>query len=247
MNKIIVVIALLICANTIGQELKKKTKSELFYEESYSIDKSTKKRQGDYLKVGDVSGDTLVKGQYEQDSQVGIWSYMGEENTQYLTFNYDEKKLIKIANKSFGSDSIQIKAGNSFKMSAVDHPAIYLGFKNEIERNIRVKIKPPPNVFDRAKSGVVMISFEINKKGEAQNFKIETSYDKDLNKALEKSVEIINEGWFPASVNGDPVVSKMYMMCNVSFIMSNEKVLKSKLRERSDLIVIEINYSGSKR
>ncbi len=235
------------CANIIGQELKKKTKSELFYEESYSIDKSSKKRQGAYLKVDNFSGDTLVKGQYEQASQVGIWSYMGDENTQYLTFNYDDKKVIKIKDKSFGKDSIQIKIGNSFKMSPVDHPAMYLGFKNEIERNMKASLRPPPNVFDRAKSGMVMTSFEINTKGEAQNFKIESSYDKDLTKALEKSVEIINEGWFPASVNGQPVVSKMHMMCNINFIMGNERVLKPKLRERADLIVIEINYYGSKR
>lgn len=228
----------------VGQQLKKKKDSELFYEESYTVDKSSKKRQGHYVKIDDFSGDTLAKGHFEQDKQVGVWTYMGEANSPFLTFDYDQNKLIKIANKSFGGDSILVKTGAGFKMTAVDHPAIYLGFKNEIERVMKAELKLPPSVFDKAKSGMVMASFEITEKGGAQNFRIETTYDNDINKALTKSIDIIKEGWFPAAVNGVPVVSKMYMMCNFSFVMGSKRPAKLSLLERADLIVVDIVYFG---
>lgn len=230
------------CVNMIGQQLKKKKNSELFFEENYTVDKSSKKRQGDYLKFNKYSGDTLVKGHFEQDKQVGIWSYMGADNSPYITYDYDLKKLVYIKDKSLEKASVQIKTEGKFKMSDVDHPAIYLGFKNEIDRTMMAVIKPPPSVFEQAKAGMVMASFDINENGEVENFRVETSYDQNLNKSIEKSVDIIKKGWLPVEVNGVPVVSKMYMMCSFSFVTGTVKPTKSKLMERADLLVVNMTY-----
>ena len=242
MKKITLLLALVICASMLGQELKKKKNSELFFEESYTIDKSSKKRQGDYVKLDDYSGDTLVKGRYDQDKKVGIWAYMGEGNSPFLTFDHDEEKVIKFTNKRFTRDSIQVKTAAGYKMTAVDHPAIYLGFKNEIERMMRREVKPPPSVFNEAKPGSVMVSFEVTEKGKTTNFKIETSYDNNLNKALEKAIVIFKDGWFPAAIKGVPVASKMYMVFNFSFIVGTSKPAKLTLLERGDLIMIHMVY-----
>jgi len=242
LKKITLLLALIICGNMLGQELKEKKSSGLFFKEIYTVDKSSKKRHGQYVKIADNSGDTLVKGRFDQDKKVGIWSYMGQENKPFLTFDYDQNKVIKLENKSFGRDSVQVKTGNSFKITTVDHPAIFLGFKNEIERVMRRELKPPPNIFNEAKAGRVMASFEITDKGKAQNFQIESSYDNSLNKSLEKSVGIFEDGWFPAAVNGVPVGSKMYMMFNFNFVMGTARPAKLTLLERSDLILIDMVY-----
>lgn len=230
-----------------GQQLKKKKNSEYFYEEIYTIDKSSKKKQGDYLKLSKYSGDTLAKGQYEQDKQVGLWSFKGSDNSKYITYDYTEEKLIEIIDVNFKEASIQVKKEDGLKMTDVDHPAIYIGFKKEIQRTMIAVLKPPSSVFAKAKPGVVMVSFDINTKGAIENYKIETSYDINLNKALEKAFENIKEGWFPASIDGTPVVSKMHMMFNFDFILdaSQTKPAKPRLLERPDLIVIDMTYYGS--
>ena len=116
------------CANMTGQQLKKKKNSAYFYEEIYTIDKSSKKKQGDYLKLSKYSGDTLVKGQYEQDKQVGPWSFKGADNSKYISYDYNEEKLIEIIDVNFKEASVQVKTEGNFKMVNVDHPALYIGF-----------------------------------------------------------------------------------------------------------------------
>ena len=235
------------CANMTGQQLKKKKNSAYFYEEIYTIDKSSKKKQGDYLKLSKYSGDTLVKGQYEQDRQVGLWSFKGADNSKYISYDYNEEKLIEIIDVNFKEASIQVKKEGILKMTDVDHPAVYIGFKNEIKRTMIAVLKPPPSVYAQAKPGVVMVSFDINTEGEIESYKVETSYDNNLNKALEKAFENIKKGWLPASIGGTPVVSKMHMMFNFDFVMGAVPPKSSKQRslERPDLIVIDMVYYGA--
>ena len=235
------------CANMTGQQLKKKKNSAYFYEEIYTVDKSSKKKQGDYLKLSKYSGDTLVKGQYEQDKQVGIWSLKGADNSKYISYDYNEEKLIEIIDVNFKEASIQVKKEGILKMTDVDHPAVYIGFKNEIKRTMIAVLKPPPSVFAQAKPGVVMVSFDINTEGEIESYKVETSYDNNLNKALEKAFENIKKGWLPASIGGTSVVSKMHMMFNFDFVLdaSETKPAKPRLLERPDLIVIDMIFYGA--
>lgn len=185
----------------------------------------------------------MVKGNFEQGDKVGVWSFMGEKNSLYLKYDYYQNKLLQNINESSNRDSVQIKIGNEFKLTIVDNLPVYLGYKNEIVRMISKNIKPPKAVFNEVKPGLVIASFEVNEKGETQNFKIENSYNDKINESAKNSIEGIKYGWVPAAINGASVISKMYIIYNFSFISDPNFIpAPSKFNDKDDLIVVNLTY-----
>ena len=91
---------------------------------------------------------------------------------------------------------------------------------------------------------MVLTSFDVNEKGEAVNFNIESSYNEKLNKTIEDSLRPFKYQWVPALVNGEPVVSKMYVMLNFSFISDPDDETEPQFKDMSDLIVVNLTYLG---
>ena len=242
--RITLLLACFICTSMMSQSLKKKKKSSLVYQEIFTIDKSSKERQGYYYKIGKNSKDTVVIGTYDKGRKAGIWSYMGKKNSLYLRYDYEQDKILDNTERTFAKDSIQIKIKGRYHLTKVDCPPIYIGFKNEIKQSLNVEIKPPVTVFQEAKSGMVLTSFEVNEKGEAVNFNIESSYNEKLNKTIEDSLRSYKYQWVPALVNGEPVVSKMYVMFNFSFISDPDDKTEPQFEDMADLIVVNLTYLG---
>lgn len=244
MIRVLVVLLCLTSVDMIGQSLKKKKNAATFYEEFYTIDKSTKEKQGSYLKIGKSTQDTLAYGSYEQGSKSGVWSFRGRNNSLYLDYDFDQKKMVGYHGKVYDKDSVQVKKDGSYKVLKVDHPARYIGFEQEINRVLKYTIKTPQAVFDKAQGGMFLASFDVNDKGTAGNFLIESSYEPKLNEPVKKALTDFKEGWIPAAINGTPVTSKMYLMINFQFVMGYELQKKTQLSERADLIVIDLIYMG---
>jgi len=233
-----------ICTSMMSQNIKKKKKSGLIYQEVFTFDKNSKERQGYYFKIGKNSKDTVVIGTYEQGKKVGIWSYMGEKNSLYLRYDYEQNKILDNIERTFKKDSVQVKIKGRYRLTKVDCPPMHIGFKNEIKQGLNVEIKPPAAVFQEAKSGIVLASFEVNEKGETFNFNIESSYNEKLNKTIEDSLRPYKYQWIPALVDGEPVVSKMYIMLNFSFISDPNDRTKPQFEDKADLIVVNLTYLG---
>ena len=92
-----------------------------------------------------------------------------------------------------------------------------------------------------------MASFDINKMGEMENFKIETSYDKKLEKPARESLEKFKHDWVPALINGKPVTSKMYVLININFVTPTSVEPKKLASNKSDMIIVNFTYLGITR
>jgi len=230
--------------NALGQTLKKKKNTGTFFEEIYTIDKSTKEKQGSYLKTGKGTQDTLAFGSYEQGKKSGIWSFRGRNNSQYMQYDYDQKKLVAYFGTTYAKDSIQVKLGGGFKVSKVDYPPRYIGFKKEISRALKYTIRPPASVFEEGEAGMVLASFEVSELGEAMNFSIESSYNNKLVEPIKSAIADFKKDWMPAAINGTPVTAKMYLIFDFDFVPGYEVENESQFEERADLIVVQMIYMG---
>jgi len=249
-NEIMRFLIILLCltsVNALGQTLKKKKNTGTFFEEIYTIDKSTKEKQGYYLKTGKSTQDTLAFGSYEQGKKSGIWSFRGRNNSLFMNYDYDQKKLVAYHGTTYEQDSIQVKIDGAYKVSKVDHPPRYIGFKNEISRVLKYTIRPPASVFEEGKAGMVLASFEVSEFGEATNLLIESSYNLKLIEPIKKSIAAFKNDWIPAAINGTPITAKMYLIFNFDFVAGYEVENKSKFDERADLIVVDMIYMGMAR
>lgn len=240
----------LMCLSSVvafSQSLKKKKNTGTFFQELYTVDKSTKEKHGSYLKIGKKTQDTLAYGTYDQGKKSGVWSFRGRNNSQYMEYDFDQKKLINFYGTSHNKDSVKVTVGGVKKMAIVDHPAMYIGFKDEMGRVIKYHIKPPVSFFDKGASGMVLSSFEINESGEAMNYTIESCYDLQLIEPIKSAIAEFKTGWMPASLNGTPVASKMYLIINFDFVAEYDSEAKSQFDERADLIVVDMIYMSQPR
>ena len=235
------------CSSALAQELKKKKNTEDNYQELYTVDKKTKERHGSYLRIHKISKDTLIKGSYENGFKTGPWSYYDKKNRLYLEYDFDQQQFVHRENNFNKGDSLQVQFGNGFKLTKVDAPAIYLGYKNEIERSLNVSFEPPSNFLNKGNSGMVMASFEINLKGEMENLIIETSFDKSLEKPIKNSLEKFKTGWVPAEVKGQKVSSKMYVIYNLTFTTNPSEEKVSIGKPKADLILVNFYFMGITR
>ncbi len=245
--QISLLLAIMMCTGAWSQELKKRKNSDFNYEEKYTIDKKTKKKHGAYVRIANVSKDTLAKGNFDQGNKTGKWSYYNKKNILYLIYDYDQKKFFHKAHPFIDGDSVQIKYKNIYKVDKVDEIAIYLGDKNEIVNTLNIGFQPPKSAFDKGISGMVMASFDINNIGEMESFKIETSYDKKLEEPVRDALENFKQGWVPASINGKPVTSKMYVLLNINFTTPTSVQPKKLASNKSDMIIVNITYLGITR
>lgn len=248
--RITVILACFICTSMLGQDLKKKKKTEHVYQEIFTIDKKTKEKQGNYVKINNFSKDTLVKGTYEQGKKAGVWSFMDNKNSVYFTYDFDQNKVAENYGNFSYHDSIQVKIGNQFKLTRVGNPAIYLGYRHGIPDVLSKELKPPKSFFSAAKPGMVVVSLEINQKGEMENLKFESSNNDKLHATIENSIKKLTNGWIPASIDGVPVVSKMYIAFNFDFnLLTDPEELKNskyddryKLVDKPDLKVVRMTF-----
>ena len=246
-TNISILLAFIICTSVWSQELKKKKNAAFYYHEKYTIDKKTKKKHGAYVRIADASKDTLAKGNFNQGSKTGKWSYYSKKNILYLIYDYEQKKFFHKAHRFIDGDSVQIKFKNIYKVDKVQETAIYLGDQNEIVNTLNISFQPPKTAFENNISGMVMASFDINKMGEMENFKIETSYDKKLEKPARESLEKFKHDWVPALINGKPVTSKMYVLFNINFVTPTSVEPKKLASNKSDMIIVNFTYLGISR
>ena len=244
--KFILIILILTCINAIGQNLKTKKKSSTYYKEIFSFDKKTKQKQGLYFKIRKSNKDTLIKGFFKDDKKVGIWKFFDKDNTLYFAYDYNQN--ITTLEDSFKStDSVHVKTNNEFKLTKVDNPALYIGFKDEVKTIIKETFNPPTSLFQKEESGFTIASFEINKTGEIQNISIESSNNINIEKAIKKSIQKIKNKWIPASINSKPVVSKIYAIYNISLTRNSNYQPQKTFIEKPNVIVLNFNYLGVSR
>jgi hypothetical protein len=221
-----------------SQERKIKTKKSDYYIEIYSINKETKKKDGDYIKINKSTKDTLIIGYYKNDTKVGKWKFNKSHNRNYIIYDYDSAVFCLKPRKIEKIDSFYIKKDTAFILTKVDSPPIYISYDSEIKDILRQSSSIPIDIAEKNIEGTSMASILIDKNGEISNIQIEKSLSKGLDKNIIATLKLINGDWKPAILNGLPVESKVYFLYNIS-----QLVILTKYIEEPYLYVIDlINY-----
>lgn len=243
MRGILISLILLTAINGNAQEWKKKRKSDTKFKETFFIDKVTKARNGKYVKIDVYTRDTLVVGHYFNNMKVNTWKYYGEDKNVFQEYDYDKGRLKYIRNEVMEVDSFVVKVNNDFILTRIESPPIYIGFENEVKRTIYENCNPGNSFWDKEVSGVTMVSFIIDKKGQIKDIEIESGFDESIEPSIINSIRQINGYWIPAKLNGQAVESKIYILYDYLVIENNlQKKYDSIYEEKPYLYVIEVFY-----
>jgi len=242
MRLLLLTILILISNNTVAQELRTKKTSSFNFQEIFTIDKKSKLKQGNYVKLDKNSNDTLVKGYFNDDKKVNVWTYFEKNNRIYLKYDYDRNVAMPINIASTKVDSIQIRTGDIFTLTRVDSSPLFIGYKGEFKSLIFQNFKAPASLFEKKLTGMSMASFVANKLGQIQDISIEISLSDDLDFAIEKSIESINRKWIPAKLDDNSVDSKIYVVYNIILTRDPKYKHESLFKDKPDLVVIDVIF-----
>ncbi|MHC1704441.1 MAG: energy transducer TonB [Tenuifilaceae bacterium] len=220
MSKYLIIIALfLLQQNLFSQELKRKTKSTMIYKEIFFIDKSTKKKNGSYIKISIAKKDTLIKGSFRNDIKTETWYFYGNKNLNkpYIKYDFDTKKFVSYSDSISLNDTFYVRTpANKYVLTNVDSPPIYLGYKNEIREIIASTIKIPEVILRNGLNGTSIISFIIGKDGTLKDFQVTQKFESLLENSLIKILSNLEGTWIPAYYNGFPIESKIILMVSIN-------------------------------
>jgi len=220
-----------------AQKLKIKTKRGQMYKEIYQINKSNKSKEGFYCKIYQSSRDTLIKGNYQNNKETGIWSYNDVDGNSFIKYNYDTEKIISIADKYTSIDTFIIEKNGNFVVDRIDTLPVYIGFYNEPKHFLFTNLRISDDIIKKRLTGRTVASFIINKHGKITNPTIEVSLSSKMDKQIIKTISNIEGKWIPAISGGKPVSSKITLLIDIP---SNEN--SSMIAETSYLWKISMTY-----
>jgi hypothetical protein len=225
-----------------AQELKTKKNYSQYYTDIYQVEKQSKLKLGTYHKIHNQSKDTLVTGQYENDSVTGVWTYFSKGNQPYLKYDYSIDSCLWISELENKPDTFPVRISNDFEFAKLDRPPFYIGFKNELEMFFANRIKLPLSLMENGANALYMASFVVSKEGNLGEIQAEKMENNQFREAVLEAFKEINGKWLPGIMNGNQVDTKLYVIFDISPAGQEPKVTKKPY-----VLNIDIRYFGTKR
>jgi len=198
-----------------AQELKTKKIFTGNFQEIFAIDKKSKLKNGEYLKLDIKSRDTLVSGSFRDDQKTGTWKYNGKGSKPWITYDYDKKMLNPISAEITKVDSFMIRIDDTFVSEKVDLPPLYIGYKDEIRIIMVNNFKIPVDILVHGLSDTSVASFVVDKNGKMTDFKIYKMKYKEVSANILSAYKKIEGEWMPAIIKGQPVDSQIFMILDI--------------------------------
>ena len=176
-----------------GQNLKQVTKSTQFLINKYTIDKSTKSKEGLFVQLEKKTKDTICVGYYKNDKKVNIWRYYDKNNELYFSYNHDSNQIVHKSHILIQADSFFVKKESGFVLEKVDSPPIPLEGKPYIFAILAESFRLPISSVENGISGKSIYTFEIKKDGNIGNIHTEYSIDNAVDNEVERIFKQLKE------------------------------------------------------
>lgn len=218
-----------------AQELKTKKVATDIYLEIFTIDKKSKLKNGEYLKINSKSRDTLISGTFRDDIKSGVWKYNSRGTKPWITYDYDKKMLARLSDEINKIDSFMIRKGDTFISDKVDSPPLYIGYKDEINQILWSSMRLPFEIFENKLSVITVASFVVDRNGKMKDFQIIETSSKEVISTIFDAYKKIEGDWSPAIYNGQPIDSEVFIVFDLK-----PEGATLKLPKISNAIVVSI-------
>ena len=225
-----------------AQELKTKKILTGNCQEIFTIDKKSKLKNGEYLKLDIKSRDTLVSGTFRDNQKTGTWKYNGKGSKPWIAYDYDKKMLNPISAEISKIDSFMIKKDNVFVSEKVDAPPVYLGFKDELKNTLGMYVKVPITIMTGQLSVISIASFIVDKNGKMKDFEIAQTLSDEVDNNIRNALKKLDGEWVPAIYKGQSVESIVFVVFEIK-----NKEAPSGMPKISNAIEVQFNYFGVTR
>jgi len=219
-----------------SQAIETKKVTSGIFKEIYSVEKKTKIKSGTYVKIGKLSKDTLIVGQYQNNQRSGVWKYFSEGNKLWMSYDFDKKAFALIPDEIKNLTQFNVSNGSEYTEQKVDNPPIYLASKKEIEFRISSELVPSADIVVNSKSGLCVARFVIDKTGHLKDIVPEVMMSYAIFPQIKLIMEDLKEPWIPAKMNGQEVDSQYILVLDI------KPEGKPLFEDNPKCIVVHYNY-----
>lgn len=221
-----------------SQELELKKTTSALFKEIYAVDKISKLKSGDYLKMDKKSKDTLISGTYSDGQKSGVWRYFSKDNMLWMSYDFGKNAFVVIPEDLSRIDSFAVRKDDSFSYTKVDMPPVYLGSKNEIEKILTANFNVPKEIIENEESEISMATFIVDKNGKINEFQSVKMLYSEVFTEMKNALKFVDGDWTPAIADGKPVDSQILLVCDIT-----QQGAKSLFRDNPKAIIIHAKYS----
>lgn len=173
------------------------------------------------------NGDIITRGNYLNDQRVGNWYFLNSDNSLFLRYNYDNKKVLFLDDKSiaFASIKINTEKEEDSKLASIPLPLI------SIEQYVTllaalVKEKIPTEVKRANEKLKVDIIAEIDESGKASYLVQYLAAGKERTQRFDLLGQKYTIEWIPASLKDKKLSSKFSFNTEYAFPKEEKGQLK---------------------
>jgi len=187
-----------VSAQTVEKTIKLNNTSKLVY----NVDESNNTKSGIYAIQNLKNNGVWLKGNYKNDTRVGLWYFFDSKNKLTMRYNYDQKKLAFIDTAALGAVSVNIlsKDPEIVKNASAPLPLCSVDYMVAL---IAGKLNGGYG------TSVAEITARVDAAGKAT---YSVSYVKDNKKTDKKKIDFDTNNfwidWIPSMYNNKPVESE---------------------------------------
>lgn len=150
------------------------------------------------------------RGVWERGYKTGIWEYY--DHNQQLSQKYDHTKDELIYFRPYPEERyFDILTDSGWAKIQPDRPPMFIGGKNRLVQHLLINLSYPRIAAIQGISGVVIISFVINKNGKAGHYMVEKAIGGGCEEAAIKAVKMLPQEWIPAKLEDESVDAKYFL------------------------------------
>lgn len=138
------------------------------------------------------------KGQINDGFKVGIWEYYDLPGELSLKIDYDLRKVLFIKPDTT-KYAIELEEG--WSQTKVDSPPTFIGSISEFYNTITKILRYPTQARKNSTMGTVYVSFEVDKSGQASNFRVINDIGDGCGKEVIRTLKLMPNLWIPAKLN----------------------------------------------
>ena len=225
-----------------GQKLRKRIKRSDPITVIYTIDKKTKLKEGEFLKIYNRTQDTICIGKYERGNRISDWKFTyGDLNFNY---NYESKDFLFLDTLFKANNLFYVKKDFAYKLTEVDRPAIFLDSELELRSFLAQNIELPDDIRNNYIEDYSVASITIDSIGNYRFLRIEKSISVSLDQEMIKTIQSLPNTFLPAMKDDKAVESKIYIVFNISHEIRKIKITPAPYRIVIDVIYYSVRLNG---
>lgn len=173
---------------------------------------SKNKKDSTWIYYASNGIDTTSVGSYADNKPNGMWTIYDDQCRIRYKFDYSKNDVVNY-NWYETPNVFPILTDTAWTVSDIDSPPLIIGLENPMQL-ISDYLRYPARAWSNGISGQVLISFIVEKDGNACDFKVIKGVYKDLDAEALRATKLLDKNWFPAKKDGQAITIEYFIQIN---------------------------------